>query len=213
MKAAQGSDIDATSADLGLKPQRGGDHRVTHRHRLSLRNYPRDCPPLAVQWFFAVDVPKRKLTEQPSQASEKPQLVPKKYAAFSKNDSRSIEAAFQKLGEDEDAEERRRLEDEDDSSMYAPSENKTKTKMSDPDEQPKRDAVTVPVNEDFLFDVDVALRELSPAYWLGPVYEVRRGTWFYQGPQSNLLKIDSTTDSFAQRVVYSGLVTRTLQHN
>jgi hypothetical protein len=41
-------------------------------------------------------------------------------------------------------------------------------------------SVNVPVNEDFLFDVDVEERELSPAYWLGPIYEVRRGTWFYQ---------------------------------
>jgi hypothetical protein len=29
----------------------------------------------------------------------------------------------------------------------------------------------VPVNEDFLFDVDVMERELYPVYWLGPVYE------------------------------------------
>jgi hypothetical protein len=42
-------------------------------------------------------------------------------------------------------------------------------------------AVKVPVNEDYLFDVDVERRELSPAYWLGPVYDVRRGTWFNQG--------------------------------
>lgn len=37
----------------------------------------------------------------------------------------------------------------------------------------------VPVNEDFLFDVDIEERELSPIFWLGPVYEVRRGSWFY----------------------------------
>ena len=35
------------------------------------------------------------------------------------------------------------------------------------------------MNEDFLFDVDIEKRELCPAYWLGPVYDVRRGTWFY----------------------------------
>ena len=40
--------------------------------------------------------------------------------------------------------------------------------------------VKVPVNEDFLFDVDIERRELAPTYWLGPIYEVRRGTWFYQ---------------------------------
>ena len=38
----------------------------------------------------------------------------------------------------------------------------------------------VSVNEDFLFDFDVEARELAPAYRLGPIYDFRRGTWFYQ---------------------------------
>ena len=38
----------------------------------------------------------------------------------------------------------------------------------------------VPVNEDFLFDVDIDNRELAPTYWLGPIYDVRRASWFYQ---------------------------------
>lgn len=37
------------------------------------------------------------------------------------------------------------------------------------------DNVRVPVHEDYLFDVDIGNRELLPVYWLGPVYEVRRG--------------------------------------
>jgi hypothetical protein len=36
----------------------------------------------------------------------------------------------------------------------------------------------VPVNEDYLFDVEIETRELAPAYWMGPVYDVKRGTWF-----------------------------------
>ncbi|EDU44556.1 DDHD domain containing protein [Pyrenophora tritici-repentis Pt-1C-BFP] len=36
----------------------------------------------------------------------------------------------------------------------------------------------VPVNEDYLFDVEIETRELAPSYWLGPVYDVKRGTWF-----------------------------------
>lgn len=28
--------------------------------------------------------------------------------------------------------------------------------------------------------MDVQERELAPAYWLGPIYSVRRGSWFYQ---------------------------------
>ena len=38
----------------------------------------------------------------------------------------------------------------------------------------------VPVNEDYLFEVDVEQRELRPVFWLGPIYEVRRGLWFTQ---------------------------------
>ncbi|THC93190.1 hypothetical protein EYZ11_007341 [Aspergillus tanneri] len=37
------------------------------------------------------------------------------------------------------------------------------------------------VNEDCLFDVDVEKRELSPAYWAGPVYEVRRASQLEEG--------------------------------
>lgn len=39
----------------------------------------------------------------------------------------------------------------------------------------------VPVNEDELFDCDLEERQLVPAYWTGPSYEVRRGTWFVDG--------------------------------
>lgn len=38
----------------------------------------------------------------------------------------------------------------------------------------------VPVNEDQLFDCDLKERLLRPAYWNGPSYEVRRGTWFLE---------------------------------
>lgn len=37
----------------------------------------------------------------------------------------------------------------------------------------------VPVQEDFLFDVDIERRELAPVYWLGPIFHVIRGAWFY----------------------------------
>lgn len=39
---------------------------------------------------------------------------------------------------------------------------------------------TVAVNEDRLFEVDLEKFELLPVYWPGPVFEVRRGTWFYR---------------------------------
>ncbi|KAI8140561.1 DDHD domain-containing protein [Fennellomyces sp. T-0311] len=40
------------------------------------------------------------------------------------------------------------------------------------------------VNEDHLFEVDVTARTISPVYWEGPTYEVRRATWFIQGDGS-----------------------------
>lgn len=37
---------------------------------------------------------------------------------------------------------------------------------------------SIPVNEDYLFEVDLEKRELKSTYWEGPTYEVRRGLWF-----------------------------------
>ena len=54
------------------------------------------------------------------------------------------------------------------------------TSINDSTDTEKGGIFKVPVNEDFLFDVDVEKRELAPTYWLGPIYDVRRGSWFYQ---------------------------------
>lgn len=169
-----------------FEPQRGGDHSVSRRHRLSLRQYPRDCPPLSVRWFHAVDIPKRKpqVKQGGDKAGEqKPAQQPKKYVPFSDRDSRAVEAAFTKLSDDGDVKDRARLEqkqdvigaDDGDLGMSAQDSKDTKLRRS---EEENDKSVNVPVNEDFLFDVDVERRELAPAYWLGPVYDCRRGTWF-----------------------------------
>lgn len=188
VKPAQGSDSETAPGDVGLKQTKGSDHKVTHRHKISLRKYPKDCPPLVVHWFFATDVPKRRPTpiEVPSKSIEKPQPAPRKYAPFSKTDSKAIEAAFRKLAEEEDAAEQPKYDDEDDPSVNSTSPPATLDPMPNASfEQDKKhskpDSIKVPVNEDYLFDVDIEQRELGPAYWLGPIYEVRRGTWFYQG--------------------------------
>ena len=158
-----------------LKQQQGGDHTVG-RHRLSLRNYPRDCPPLRPQWFHAVDSPKRR--PHPSGRVEEKELpAPKRYAAFSLGDSKAIEAGFRKLVEEGDGKDGEhhlgdiglnREEGQEKRSSIAANDNS------------KPGRIKVPVNEDYLFDVDVERRELGPSYWPGPVYDVRRGTWFYQ---------------------------------
>lgn len=144
------------------------DHSVPQLYGQSLRNYPTDCPPLRVQWFHAVDVPKRKpqlikprSRKEPSEeAKPKPAAVPKKFTAFSALDSKAIEARYQRL-----------LEDAEDSKGSKEGQSSIRAQ--------------VPVNEDFLFDVDIMERELAPVYWLGPIYEVRRGTWFFQEGSTN----------------------------
>jgi len=146
------------------------DHRVSHKRGLSAKHYPKDCPPLSVQWFFAVDVPKRKprlLSSDDSKTPEPAKVPPKKFSAFSDNDSQSIEAAFQNsLTEDLQTSSRHSVDHD----------GKSPTTEAE-----KSASITVPVNEDFLFDVNIDERELAPVYWLGPVYDVRRGSWFQAG--------------------------------
>ncbi|CAI7570858.1 unnamed protein product [Penicillium glandicola] len=144
-----------------LQRSQGEDHTVTHMHRLSMRRYPPDCPPLKVRWFYAVDSPKRKSSILgQKKTDQKPLPSPKKFIPFPGKDSQSIETTFQKLSDVEDARQQNQPND-------------------------KEPVLTkVPVNEDFLFNVDVEQRELSPTYWIGPVYEVRRGTWFIQDGSS-----------------------------
>ncbi|CCE62918.1 hypothetical protein TPHA_0D02820 [Tetrapisispora phaffii CBS 4417] len=36
----------------------------------------------------------------------------------------------------------------------------------------------IPVNEDYLFEVNLYDMEIRPVYWSGPIYEIRRGIWF-----------------------------------
>ena len=166
-----------------LQRPTGPDHMVSSRHRVSLSQYPHDCPPMRPQWFHAVDVPKRRPHPAGEIKSQKPLATPKKYAAFSKIDSQAIEAAFQKLVKEGDFDVRAKLEQQRDEISRPHTDT---VPSSDP--QPNTNLglgkepgkVKVPVNEDYLFDVDIEERELAPTYWLGPVYDVRRGTWFYQ---------------------------------
>ncbi|KAL4986855.1 DDHD domain-containing protein [Aspergillus falconensis] len=141
-----------------LKRFQGRDHTISHRNRLGIRHYPADSPPLKIRWFYAVDSPKWKpsFLDQHKENS-KPLPAPKKFVPFTVKDSQAIEHAFQDLCnaelEREQGHSPQMIEDE---------------------------PMKVPVNEDYLFDVNISRRELGPAYWIGPVYEVRRGTWFFQ---------------------------------
>lgn len=132
-------------------------------------------------------MPKRKpqVLEKPP-LNPKPLPVPKKYVPFSIRDSRSIELAFLKLAHRESNVGGRVSP----GTVKGNSEPSSTTSGLDGDPNQNtsiggsvtegKSSVKVPVNEDFLFDVDVDTRELAPAYWLGPAYDVRRGSWFYQ---------------------------------
>ncbi|KAL3442125.1 DDHD domain-containing protein [Aspergillus insuetus] len=152
--------VNAEAQDI-LQRSRGEDHTVSHRHRLSLRQYPADCPPLRVRWFYAVDSPKWKpsLSDQ-KRENPKPLPQPKKFVPFTPKDSQSVEQAFQNLCNTETEREQ--------------------VHYNQPVDRASNEPVKVPVNEDNLFDVNINRRELGPSYWVGPVYEVRRGTWFFQ---------------------------------
>ncbi|KAL8772161.1 MAG: hypothetical protein Q9209_002596 [Squamulea sp. 1 TL-2023] len=170
--------------------------RRLNRFRFTSRHYPPDCPPTRIKWYYAVDVPKRKPLplEQPPKSA--PVVAPKKYVAFSARDSRSIESTFRKLAEENDA----IIQDHSqggDTGDVGLGRTKTiatpgqieNTSLESEAEKHGPNPSTVPVNEDFLFDVDIDKRELAPAYWLGPIYDVRRGSWFYQ-EGSNLRPCD-----------------------
>ncbi|KIH88150.1 DDHD domain-containing protein [Sporothrix brasiliensis 5110] len=192
---ATGTGATTLSSTTGPDPATGTtstapDHSTRPYYGRSFKRYPPGCPPPRVQWFHAVDSPKRKANWMGSKQvpqDTKPLAPAKKYVKFSANDSRSIEAAYQKELES--------FEDRDQVLPGSRSRGKSATDTSDVSDvgatsnkegkengglQTKGSGVKVPVNEDFLFDVDIENRELAPVYWLGPVYDVRRGIWFYQ---------------------------------
>ena len=166
--------------------QMQSDHAVLSGFYLSARDYPKDCPKLLARWFYATDAPKRKAQYSSVQTNDQEKLSkPKKYSAFSVRDSGAIEAAFQKLVDKEAAQKSQNSKLEGGSTdpqkgSIADLGAKNKGSASGLGTMADSDSVKVPVNEDFLFDVDVQKRELGPAYWLGPIYDVRRGSWFYQ---------------------------------
>ncbi|TDZ24943.1 putative phospholipase [Colletotrichum orbiculare MAFF 240422] len=189
---------------------RTGDHSITYLYGQSTRSYPADCPPLNVLWYHATDVPKRKpqfLRDKPKLSDDaKPPQQPKKFVPFARGDSRAIESAYQRLLEES---EKRRGEQP--LRNVAAGSRRGRTNAADEGTHRGLDMSTddshnlksrVPVNEDYLFDVNIEERELAPVYWLGPVYEVRRGTWFYE-EGSSLRPYESSRAVNLQRQISS----------
>ena len=52
-KPGQGKELESPK----VSNQQATDHSIGHHHhRLSHQQYPKDCPPTQVRWFYAVDV-------------------------------------------------------------------------------------------------------------------------------------------------------------
>ncbi|KAJ2985278.1 hypothetical protein NUW58_g5623 [Xylaria curta] len=179
-----------SQAKVGPPPaQKADDHSTNTLYGHSFKKYPADCPPMNVMWFHAVDVPKRKpqfLRSKKKEPDNAKSAIPKKFAAFSGVDSRSLETAYQRLLEEIENDREKgaigqhtRTRSSSRRSRGWSGEDVPNT-GSDEDAGDPTSGLRIPVNEDFLFDVNIEKRELAPVYWLGPIYEVRRGTWFYQ---------------------------------
>jgi hypothetical protein len=131
-----------------------------------------------------VDVPKRKPKLSRSSEPEQVSTTPKKYNVFSTSDSKALEAEYQKL-----------LEKKESARSQTPGSTRATTRKrkaeatggaADDISDSHLTGTRVPVNEDFLFDVDIESRELAPVYWLGPVYDgmLRRNLTFPVSDQS-----------------------------
>ena len=135
-----------------------------------------------------IQVPKRKptllspgLSKTAAKDDNKPLPPPKKFAAFQGSDSRAVESGYQRLLEEQ---ERQNVIASSRTQSAAPVSSNGDANKDGQNVPSKEELLAAPahvqVNEDFLFDVNIVQRELAPVYWHGPVYEVRRGTWFYQ---------------------------------
>lgn len=121
----------------------------SEKQNLHLRSKSFDAPPKP-HWFYATEIPILK----PSIKNWKPTSAPEKFTPFSDFDSQRLEKAYQQFIDKEETA---------DHSIKEIASNDT----------PK-----ISVLDDRLFEVDIVKRTLTPIYWEGPVFEVRRGTWF-----------------------------------
>lgn len=136
--------------DPQLKPTTGLDHTISARPSPSSRRYPKDCPANRTRWYYATNIAKRKpLATEPS-PEEKERL-------------KAIPRKWVLFSE------------KDSRSI----ENAFQQLGVDDEFGDKSTATKIPVNEDYLWDVHIEKRELEPAYWIGPVHDVRRGSWFF----------------------------------
>lgn len=140
-----------TPKDDVLKPASGIDHAISTRPVPSSKRYPKDCPPLKARWYYAVDVAKKKAFA--------PEPTPE-----DRDKPKNVPKKWVVFSEK-------------DSKAI---ENAFQQLGHDDEFGEKQTTTKIPVNEDYLYDVHIEKRELEPAYWIGPVFDVRRGSWFWQ---------------------------------
>eukprot|EP00842_Homolaphlyctis_polyrhiza_P000593 jgi/Hompol1/1534/HPOL_004769-RA len=179
-----------TSMSMGISPpalphpmaQGALDSHTAH----SVPQPPPPPPPeLVPRWFRATDAPKRDATPfkfrslQAQQAAAKPPLL---WEPLSVKDSDAVEAIYQRLLRSAPSH----------SPSPAMSASASASSLAVPpssgdaaDEVPRQPGIHPSVilgGEDNLYQIDVELREISPVFWDGPTYDIRRGTWFaYSG--------------------------------
>lgn len=182
--ASQDKTKSKDDGDIAVKASQNATEQafITH-YKLSSRDYPKDCPRLNAQWYYATDEPKFD-----PQHPLKKFAAPKKYSGFSSRDSQAIEKAFQDLVEKE-AQQKDEVQASHQRSKSDVGLGSTQGASDPITTGSRKNEIEVPVNEDFLFDVGIQQRELRPAYWSGSVYDVRRGSWFRQEGQ-NLKPLD-----------------------
>ncbi|KAG2175583.1 hypothetical protein INT43_001230 [Umbelopsis isabellina] len=164
-----------STEDLSQRPLSQGKHRPPRPRSL---NPEPDVPPLEVRWFHATDNP---INDPTKLRRERSQTFKSRSGSSSPVPNASL-----------------------------PPTPKAKAQPSSWIAFSKRDSLAlekayqggdvqavVPVNEDELFQVDVSRRTISPVYWEGPTYDVRRATWFIQGDSSKWVPCEET---FAEQI-------------
>ncbi|KAI8834628.1 DDHD domain-containing protein [Chytriomyces cf. hyalinus JEL632] len=131
------------------------------------------APPLSVRWFYATDSPKVDHSPFKLGAVDPPILVPPIGASKSKSPTAWTAFSRRDSARIEEAHQALLLD--------------------------KTAAATVLVNEDYLYEVDVTKREICPVYWYGPIFDIRRGTWF-SSTDNSMAKIVPCDDNLSKQL-------------
>ncbi|KAL2911870.1 hypothetical protein HK105_208653 [Polyrhizophydium stewartii] len=122
-------------------------------------------PPLAPRWFRATDVPKRDATPFKFRPPTQTPKTPQQWAPFSLSDSAAIEEIYQRL-----------LRESQTTAAARPSVSPVRSTVRE--QTPRRPENCIVGGEDKLYEIDVENKEISPIYWDGATFDIRRGTWF-----------------------------------